>query len=382
MGINPRRSLFILLCLLSASMASGQRADNYSFEILPDGSPLYSQIIKWDSDPNVLFYEVVIQDKSGTEISITPCEDSELILHLPPGEYAYRIRIYNLLGNLELELPFRNLSVLRAELPQISSLSQGSWYMEDLDTEITLTGQDLMPGAEVILRSELFPSHFIAGKVAGNRGNKNVTVEFPDKEIKVQSYTLEWTNPGGLSCTLPHAVKVSYLKPVDVLISVGFAPWFGLYDSWFKNNWPQFCYPLSGKTRISTYFLKKSYGYSGLELAFGGMRATGGISTAAINTLFLDAGLNGVYKYPINRDLFIGARLGGGVSRYYSQFDYEGTSGAEMTSYDPYIGTGFFVQYFWTNKLFLESGADWRHVFRNSFTEGGVAPFVSAGLWL
>jgi hypothetical protein len=128
------------------------------------------------------------------------------------------------------------------------------------------------------------------------------------------------------------------------------------------------------------WFFRKPYGHFGAELAAAGRLMKGGIDSATVDSEIALVELNGLYRYPFSRELYLAGRIGGGVALSHHAFNYDGTAGAEIASADLLVSVGLSVQYCLTRHIFLEAGADWMHVFTNGFTEGGLTPFLSAGV--
>ncbi len=369
----------LMLFLAGASRLYAQNMGEYSFQLLPDGTPRFTQVLRWEGDPNVLYYEVSLQSAAGEDIAVWKIEHPVLELNLGPGEYRYRIVLYNLLGKPELELPWRSLTVRKAEIPRIASLSRDAWFLDDLEPEVTLSGENLSPGATIALHAVTASEPPVIGKELERNGTSTVSVVFPTDSLSAGAYTLVITNPGGLSVTIPNALVVRY-RPVDMLLSVGFAPWVPLYDAWYTEAWPGSFFPLSAMSRLSAYFIKQPYGHFGAELAIGGRLMKGGIETAVIDSQIGLIGLNGIYKYLFSKAFSIAGRIGGGLTLSHHAFEYDGSTGSEICSIDPYLSAGGSIQFFPTKHIFLEAGIEWMHVFTRDFSEGGLVPSLSAGV--
>jgi hypothetical protein len=386
MAGNP--SLFrwgVMAALLLASLAfpdrlAAEELGEFSHEFLPDGTPRFTQMIRWNADPNVLYYEADVRTAAGEEIAVLRFEEPVLRLSLSPGEYRFRITLYNLVGRPELELPWRSMIVRKAEIPRVTGLSRNAWFLEDLKPEVALSGENLAPGATIVLENAAASEPPIYGTELERKGTSSVVVGFPVRTLAAGEYSLVITNPGGISFTLPRALSVRFQKPVDVLLSAGYAPWISLYDTWFVETWPGTFFPLSAASRFSMYFAKRPYGYFGVEASVGGRFMKGGIDTAVLRTQIVLTGVNGIYKYPFSPGFTMTGRIGGGVELSRHAFDYEGAGGSEIYSIDPYVSAGISLQFFLTKKIYLDAGADWMHVFAVGSARGGLMPFFFAGL--
>jgi len=374
--------LALATLLAAAPRLSAQKLGEFRFELQGDGTPRFTQVLDWKGDPNALYYELSLQALSDGETSTTRIEKPPLELHLAPGEYRYRLTLYNLLGKGEVELPWRTMTVLKAEMPRVTGLARNAWYIEDLVPVVELAGEHLEPGATITLQDPRSPGRSVIGKELERKGSGALSVGFPEREAYAGEYDLVVTNPGGLSQLVPGALAVRYQRPFDLAISAGFAPWVSLYDSWYAEAWPGAFFPVGATSRLALYFAKGRMGYLGAELGFGGRLMDGGSDAATIDSRIGLAGIGCVYKYPFSKSIAAALRLGGGVQLSSLAFDYEGTQGTDISSADPYITAGLSLQYFPAKKWFLELGTDWMNVFAVDFTEGGLMPFLSTGLVL
>ena len=372
---------FLSACIMLAAsgMLSAEETGDFSFKLLPDGTPRFTQVLRWEHDPNVSFYRVYVQTASGENITEERTEQPELQLNLEPGEYRFRVILFNLLEKPELELPWNTFTVKRAEIPRIGNWFPGAWYLDELDPVLSLSGTDLMPGAKVVLSHTTRESVYLNGEVVEQEGTTRVNIRFPSMLVQTGTYSFTLTNPGGLTAVIPRALDVSFQRPVDLHVSAGFAPWLPLYDSWSVQTWPGTVFPLSAVARFSVHFLKTGIGYFGGELTTGGRFMSGGIEGADIRSVSGSVGLNAVYRLLFSKTLSVSARAGGGIVLSNHVFEYAGRKGATLSSIDPCISAGVSLTRHLTKKIFLEAGADWMQMFASEFTAGGIMPFICAG---
>jgi hypothetical protein len=221
---SVRASLAVLLLLLAASAPclSGQTVGEYSYEKGPDGTPRFTQTLRWTADPNVRSYEVTVQTASGTPVLAASVTEPTISLHLAPGTYRYRIVLCNLLGKPEMELPWKDITVLKAEVPRIANYEPRIWFLDDLKPEITLRGENLMPGATIELRREASEEAPVRGRELGRVGSRELRVAFPVTSITAGRYAIVVTDPGGLSHTVSNALTVRFQKPLSLVFSGGY----------------------------------------------------------------------------------------------------------------------------------------------------------------
>jgi hypothetical protein len=370
----------LLAFLAGAVAAHAQDLGEFSLEMLADGTPRFTQVLRWDPDANVLSYEVTVQTGAGEEVGTWKLQEPMLELNLKPGAYRYRVVLYNLLGKPEVELPWRSIEVRKAEVPRLSASSPKVWFIDDLKAELTLSGENLDPGATVELRPAAGGAGPIAGTELEREANATLRVGFPEKDVKPGDYAVVVVNPGGITATLPGALTVRYERPVDVLVAGGYGPWFSLYDPWYVQAWPGMFFPAGAAARVSVYFVKTPFGQIGAEVAAAGRLMWGGLDTAVISSQVGLLGLNGTYRYLFSRLISAEARVGGGVSLSHHSIAYGETAGPQLASLDPFVTAGLSVQFHVTKHFFLETGVDWTQVFALGVSEGGIQPALCAGL--
>ena len=351
----------------------------YSFENAPDGTPTFTQVLRWSADPNVRSYEVALETAAGEPVLDTRLEEPILRLHLGPGAYRFRIVLYNLLGKPEMELPWRTFTVLMAKQPQVTGVSPKELNLEDVNLKVTMSGHDLERGAKVSLTKADQPTESIAGTIRECNGTSSLRVEFPAWRLAPGRYSVVITNPGGLWIELPEALVVRYQVPMDMAVSAGYSPWVSLYDAWYLQAWPGTFFPLSATARFSSYFIKRPFGYFGAELDLTGLMMRGGTDAASVTSTIGLASVRAIYKYPLSPQFAAGGRIGGGIALSNHQFTYQNGAGPAISSANLFVSTGLFLQYYPMKKLFVETSVDWTHQFMQGFSEGSLMPCLLVG---
>ena len=217
----------VFACVAGAPLHSQSSAD-YFFELQPDGSPRFTQVLRWQGDPAVLYYHVTLQRADGTAILATRVTEPVLRFSLPPGEYRYHIVYFNLLRQPEIELPWQTFSILKAEIPRIARTTPQLWFIEDGDPVLTIEGQDLMPGASVELIRQTGAQPALSGPplsgpplsgpaLSGMEqlrlGTRSVTFQFPAEQLEPGVYAVTLANPGGLRAQVEQAVVMRNKLP-------------------------------------------------------------------------------------------------------------------------------------------------------------------------
>lgn len=360
--------------------AEEAEAKTFFFKLDAEGNPVFTQVIGWEGDPNAKEYEFIARDQAGATILDLRTRLPSQEVHFAPGLYSYKIITYNLLGKAEIQTEWIDMAVIKAEQPGISEVSPSTLYMDSLDGRLQVTGSKLLPEGVVTMIASSGKKY--VGKVEGRKGDEEIAVVFPDEAYESGSKALRFENPGGLFATREDAVLIKFQRPVDLLASLSYQPFIGLYDDWFLENWSDGFNPIAAGAQVDLFFLKQRWGFVGAELGCQWKRLLGGEDKAAITSDFVLASLELVYKYRFTRRLHGVARVGGGYAWSYHSFDYEGFQGPTTDSWDPCAQAGMALQLFLPSKVYFELGADWSTVLFIDGPVGGISPRLSFGYQL
>jgi hypothetical protein len=105
-------------------------------------------------------------------------------------------------------LPWQDLEILEAKTPVVTEVSPKIWFREDGLFALLIAGENLLPGASVVLRREDSPADAVAGVEVGTNDPGADLRRFSGPAPDPGLYALEVTNPGGLSYQVPRAVLV------------------------------------------------------------------------------------------------------------------------------------------------------------------------------
>jgi hypothetical protein len=384
MASRLRLAAFLLLALATAplqaqegAVAGPEPSGDFFYRLDSAGNPVFSQLLRWENDPGVLEFQVIIRDSSGAAVIDERVSEAQREVQLEPGSYTYKIIAYNLLGKIETETEWIPIEVIKAEQPVIRSSSPRTIYMDTFDERVTIVGENLLENLSICLIDATGKKY--VGTVKVRDGQKEATVVFPAEAYSPGTYTLYAENPGGLSAVAENALSIRFQRPVDILFSVGYAPLIALYDDWFVEEWSSAFHPLGFSAQLGLFFLKRSWGSLGIELEADFRRMSGGSDEAAFTSDFILAGANVMYKTRFSQRLHGVARAGGGIARSYHNFDYEGFSGPDTISYDPFARAGLALQAFLPGKLYGEIGADFSWLFLLNHSALGLTPKLCVG---
>jgi hypothetical protein len=367
-----------------AVVTDEEPVEDYYYVLNDAGEPVFTQVIAWKAQKGALEYEVILEsvaaDGSAAELLREKTAEDSLTVNLTPGQYRYRIIVYNLLGKPEIEAPWKDFTVIKAEFPKVESLFPFSLYMEEEQFNITVRGGNILPGAEFHMVDQ--GTGILIFKAVELERYKNETIELqlPRSTVGYGNYRVKVVNPGGLFDTTETVLKIRYKKPVDIVLTAGYAPAITLYDDWFTANWSEGFYPVGFTARADFFFLKRRIGFFGVGAVGRFIMLEGGTDEATLTTLYAGMGLNVVYKLLLNNTFHLVFRLGGGAAWSRHGFDYEGSEGPEMASWDPYGTVGVSAQIILKKRWIIEPGVDLFNVFHSSYNAGMLCPYITGGV--
>ncbi|MDR1970807.1 MAG: hypothetical protein LBQ46_02685 [Treponema sp.] len=367
------------LFLIAVSALFGQEG----YRIVEDGR--FIQILRWQEQENVLYYELEIERQRESLWEQVLVEETEAVafeVSLAPGNYRYRVRVYDFLGRPGPEAPWLLFEILAAKQPELSRFSPQAFYLdEDLAWTLNLLGRNLPQGTQIFLQNQSGRENIIRPRtVTVDRSEEEARLIFRYDQLDIGAYTIHVVNPGGLETSLEN-FRIAFRKPVDINVSAGYRPLVSLYGRINELLETRF-YPLGAYARLGFVPFKRRWGYMGLELE------------PTWNYLHLEkenfetvAHLSGAVIYGVfqqrlpNRAMILHFRLGGGI---YGAFDYHfifSRGDTEpITVLFPVIAAGASFQWFVKKPFFVEAGLDFVHLFsKDSHSPGYLRPYLGAG---
>jgi len=173
----------------------------FSQTVLADGEseptirPL-SQTLSWESVPHVSHYEVTILRSDDQLFLGTFTREPSLTVHLPPGRYRWSVRVYDLLEEPGASSPWREITILKAEIPRVEEIEPPTIWLDTPPEAIVLRGDHLERGAVFTLVSQA-PDEPALNLEELDRPGDAVRLRLP-QNLTVGTYHLVVANPGGL----------------------------------------------------------------------------------------------------------------------------------------------------------------------------------------
>ncbi|MDR1072562.1 MAG: hypothetical protein LBL45_02660 [Treponema sp.] len=377
----PRSLLFFLIAAFGLSAGTVIWAQESGFRIGDDGR--FMQILGWEEQENVLYYEVEIEKRSGELWEGVIREKTERTLFevsLAPGMYRYRVRPYDFLEKPGQAAAWDQFEILEAKQPEMFRFSPDSFYMdEDVVWNIDIFGRNLANGIGVYLQGQQ-GKRIIPMMARAEQQEDRVRLGFNYTQLDIGVYTIHVTNPGGLATELG-PFRIAFKKLLDINVSAGYKPALPLYGR-INELFATAFFPIGVYVRLSVIPFKRSWGYIGFELepSWNYFLITQG--DYKIQFQMPGGTLYGVYqKWFSNRIMALNFRIGAGV---YSIVDYRFIFNAgetkPMASLMPAIAAGLSFQWFVRKPFFVEAGIDFTHLFTvDNPSPGYLRLFAGAG---
>jgi hypothetical protein len=344
------------------------------------GEIQFIQRLSWPANENVSQYELEIERReerdsfTGAYRIITGENSAEF--SLPPGNYRFRVILYNLLRQPEYTAPWVGFEILLALQPELRGFrSRTSIAKQGEALELVIEGRNLLPEMEIRLerRGQSFSPRSYRLDPSGERA---VLLYYIPNLAWGKNYTIRVTNPGGLESSLPgfwvdHSTSFQLLLAyAPVLPAGGYI--FELFDNGF--------YPKGAQARAAWLPLKVSWGSLGLEAAFGWNYLEARRNLSGLTAHFGELGLNALYRRELNRHFAFKARAGGGFSGMLNLvFDYGDIQSGGYNTISPMAGIGGSLEWLLYRYDFSRRGAA---ASGTVFSRGGFSQSLYAELGL
>jgi hypothetical protein len=338
-----------------------------------------SQRLNWVGDEFAGRYEVLIEalEEGGgyREVLRRSTVEPSIEVSLSPGKYRYKVLVYNLLGQIDYEMNWAALDVIRALPPALTRVNPETFLVgKEEQGEITLTGRNLVAESEVFLvliddargRTAVVTPLAWLPDPSGERAR----VVLDKASLLPGRYEIHVRNPGNLEVSLD-TLKVAYYRLLDVNLMAGYAvmaPVYGKVFSLVNGS----VYPLGAIMRLGINPMgRKNIAFELEPFFFTSWPSRFSEEAHALGSfdsplLFTGFKAYGLYRVPFARDrMTFNLRFGGGLLLMNIN-DYAGMTGGGYgvkngMSLVPLIGGGISFQFFVTKSLFVEAGASFTH---------------------
>jgi hypothetical protein len=389
-----------LLCFIFTALAAGtlygQEAENMAGGAEQSYTPEYRieedgrivQTLTWNRS-NAYYYEVEIQrrNEAGEWEPHAKERTEEIFLEvsLPPGMYRYRILSYNVLGRVAAASGWTGVRIYPAREPTVENFSPAAFYIDGHQKEFTLIlqGYDLMDEAAVYIVAKTENAKPVEPlSIRHSEDGASLSAVFSAGGLALGNYDIVITNPGGLR-SVKEGFAVSFKQPIDLSVSLGYAPFLPLYGSLFKEYDSRF-YPLGFYSRFSALLFKRPWGNIGGELSVRFADITTKDERFTLNGRLLVFTANALYQRQF-RDytMALNFRLGGGLAPVIDmQFEHnDGSSSEKQTAMYVSLAAGASWQWYLWRGLFVEAGLDYIQLVTGSGTPPGLIQASAGAGW-
>ncbi|MDE6774028.1 MAG: hypothetical protein K2J14_05310, partial [Treponemataceae bacterium] len=180
--------------------------------LLSADEPKFSQRIEWRANANALEYKVEIQDTATNTVSSFTTEKTFAELSLAPGNYRYRVTVYDFLGRKATTSAWTAFSVIQAAKPEIRRIEKNVTVPDaDERLEIAVDIANVSADSVVELVSENVPGELeISG---GGTDEKERVSKVYFQDVPPGKWRLRVTNASGFSAESDVIEIVSAVKP-------------------------------------------------------------------------------------------------------------------------------------------------------------------------
>ena len=384
------RNLVILFLLLFSLGAFAQKVEetnevkkNYIIETEGKKTVFY-QTLSWENVEGILHFEFELEkkEKNGKWLVVDKkkLKQNSLEVSLPAGKYRYRIKVINLLGQVDAVSADRYFDILVAYQPETSSVSPAAIYFdEEYSDVVSLSGKNFREETTFALKKEGGAPIF--GKILEiSPDGTKAKISFNMLRINPGQYEFVVTDPSGLKDSKQKMI-FKFQKPIDIFLSGGYAFNGFAGNKLFKEYFGKNFAALSGVLRFSLVPIKRSYGNFGFNLTGSGMYLRKKDSDYTLSAGLLLAGIQAVYMKPIIRHrLNFDAHLGFGTAfMVNTQFVFSGFESPKSWYWGLTMNLGTALQVYVYKKLYIEVNLDHIIPFRKGFPKYIVQPSLSVG---
>ena len=406
----------------TATEAGGENGEVSEEEIKDENPDAAWQYLEWIEDfpEYVLKYEVVIEEKKNeksdwTEINRLFTEDNTTRVQiqplLTPGLYRYKVITYDLIGIPEIESDWYEFNIYRAYIPQVRSVEasvshSSTIYLDEInDGLFTVTGRNLFdlqegPTDTSFTHYEVYNARrknaepIIPKILEFSDNNRRLRVQFNMEELDTGTYYFTATDASGLRSEndKDSSFTVKFRKAVDFDIAAGYACPVIIFGDKMKEYLNTTVLPLSANAKISLMPFKRRFGYLGLGIDATYSRLLTKTEGYDLDGNYICGNALFIYQLPVriksktdNTKLRHIATLelhgGAGVSMFQNTvFHFPHDINSEpLNSLDFCALAGASAQVYFTNRLYLEVGADFIMPFIENLPMGYVKPVAAVG---
>ena len=278
---------------------------NYFLKETDEGVTLV-QRLSWEALDDILGFEFELarQDKKTKTwhvIDQRTVETNYADVSLSPGNYRYRVRVINVLGQKEAASEYRNFTIRIAYQPEVVTVSPQVINFDELEEQtLTITGKNFHEETSFTLTNNLSGS-VLRGTIMEIKNNGTYAViAFEFTKANPGTYSFSAVDPSELFAEKENIV-FRFQKPLDVFVSANY-----IFNGFVGNQvWAKKEYfntniaPLAGGIRLTVVPIKRFYGNFGFNFTSSGSYLKNKTNDYTLDAGLIFAQLNAAYFVPI-----------------------------------------------------------------------------------
>jgi hypothetical protein len=274
------------------------------------------------------------------------------------------------------------IRVFVAKQPAAESCSPAVYFVDSLEEQFTLTirGRNLVEEAELYITARKAGADPVRpSSVTYSADEGSITAVFRVEGLELGAYEITIINPGGMK-QVQGGFSVGFSRPLDINVSLGYAPVLPLYGYLF-DTYDEAFYPPGFYGRVSVVPVKRLWGWIGFELAphYANLktensryRLTGHMVNVYTDLLY--------QKWMRHFTLALNLRFGGGLATLSNvKFSHKDGSQSESTGTVVFaLNTGASVQWLVWKNMFVEAGMEYTQLLSSQSPVPGFIRFNAA----
>lgn len=193
---------FLVFSLFVPKELFAQALESSVSETKSSDSQKYIQRIEWEGDENAWQYgiEIISEDASVEPLTLTT-EATFVTFTLPPGNYKYRISVYDLFGHIAVQSKWCVFTITKAVQPIIGDMEENITVKKTNKVEIPVQLENVSDASKIVMINSETNEEVVAEFEVET--DKDTGVNIVDKLIVPKlpegNWTVKVTNPGGKS---------------------------------------------------------------------------------------------------------------------------------------------------------------------------------------
>lgn len=193
---------FLVFSLFVPKGLFSQALESSVSETKASDSQKYIQRIEWEGDENAWQYgiEIISEDASVEPLTLTT-EATFVTFTLPPGNYKYRISVYDLFGHIAVQSKWCVFTITKAVQPIIGDMEENITVKKTNKVEIPVQLENVSDASKIVMINSETNEEVVAEFEVET--DKDTGINIVDKLIVPKlpegNWTVKVTNPGGKS---------------------------------------------------------------------------------------------------------------------------------------------------------------------------------------